>query len=138
MGVWLLLAPPSVAPLIEEIRQVATVFTSFEDTKIVPFLLLFVVDSKALEAAIALMDGHVDGDTVLWFAYPKKSSKRYRSDINRDEGWLPLGKLGYEPVRQIAIDEDWSALRFKKATRIKKLTRKTSMALSEEAKRRLE
>lgn len=137
MGVWLLQAPPSVSQLTEEIRQEAAVAISCEEAGIVPFLLIFVVDSKALEAAIESMDGHVDGETILWFAYPKKSSKRYRSDISRDDGWQPLGNLGYEPVRQISIDEDWSALRFKQAGRIRKLTRQTSMALSEEAKRRL-
>jgi hypothetical protein len=30
---------------------------------------------------------------------------------------------GYEPVRQIAIDDDWSALRFRKPEKIKKMVR---------------
>ena len=74
---------------------------------------------------------------VLWFAYPKKSSKLYRSDINRDAGWDVLGKFGFEPVRQIALNEHWSALRFRVVAEIKNLTRRTFMAISEEAKKRL-
>jgi len=34
-----------------------------------------------------------------------------------------LADDGYEPVRQVAIDEDWSALRFRKVEQIKKMTR---------------
>lgn len=52
-------------------------------------------------------------DAVLWFAYPKQTSKRYTSDINRDLCAAALKPLGLQPVRQIAIDDDWSALRFK-------------------------
>lgn len=73
-------------------------------------------------------------ELLLWIAYPKKSSKRYKSEINRDHGWLSLGEQGYEGVRQIAINENWSALRFKHVSRIKTITR--SFAMSEEGKRR--
>jgi hypothetical protein len=30
-------------------------------------------------------------DAVVWFAYPKRSSKKYKSGINRDNGWQILG-----------------------------------------------
>jgi hypothetical protein len=39
-------------------------------------------------------------------------------------------------VRQIAIDEDFSALRFRKVEFIKKITRSKDMALTETAKNR--
>ncbi|WP_391118049.1 hypothetical protein [Psychrobacillus sp. L3] len=35
-----------------------------------------------------------------------------------------LANEGFEPVRNIAIDEDWSALRFRKVENIKKMVRK--------------
>ena len=57
-------------------------------------------------------------------------------DFNRDTGWDALGNLGFEPVRMIAIDEDWSALRFREAKFIKTITRRESFALSKEAKER--
>ena len=45
---------------------------------------------------------------------PKGTSKRYKSEIHRDTGWQAIGQAGFEPVRAVAIDEDWSALRFRR------------------------
>jgi len=74
-------------------------------------------------------------DGLLWFAYPKKASKRYRTDISRDDGWLPLGELGFKAVRQIAVDADWSALRFRQVGHIKTLQRKPARAMTSEGKK---
>ncbi|MFD2514170.1 YdeI/OmpD-associated family protein [Pontibacter locisalis] len=52
---------------------------------------------------------------MLWIAYPKKSSG-IKSDLTRDEGWKPVAELGFAGVRQIAIDEAWSSLRFKQTS----------------------
>jgi len=45
--------------------------------------------------------------------------KKYTCDISRDNGWQALGELGFEGVRMVAIDEDWSAVRFRRAEYIK-------------------
>jgi hypothetical protein len=76
-------------------------------------------------------------DVELWFAYPKKSSKKYKPDISRDNGLQPLGDAGFEGVRQIAIDEDWSAIRFMKIELIKSFKRDKSRAMSETGKKRI-
>jgi hypothetical protein len=76
------------------------------------------LSGKAIESA--------KEDGVLWFAYPKLSSK-IKTDINRDNGWGVLQKKKFEPVTQIAIDETWSALRFKPIDKIPKMTRKKVM-----------
>ncbi|MDG1276314.1 MAG: hypothetical protein P8O16_03470 [Algoriphagus sp.] len=65
-------------------------------------------------------------DQQLWIAYPKKTSKKYKATINRDSGWGELEAHDFEGVRQIAIDEDWSALRFRKIKYIKTMNRKFS------------
>jgi hypothetical protein len=57
---------------------------------------------------------------MLWFAYPKKSSVNYTCDFSRDTGWEILGRHGFEGVRMVAIDQDWSALRFRRVEYIKK------------------
>ena len=62
-------------------------------------------------------------EAVLWMSYPKKSSAKYRSDLSRDDSWRELGDLGFEPVRQVAVDADWSALRFRRAEQIPELAR---------------
>ena len=59
-----------------------------------------------------LLDAHRDRLTcpdTLWVAYPKAN----RTDINRDTLWPILAEYGLRPIAQVAIDEVWSALRFR-------------------------
>lgn len=58
-------------------------------------------------------------DGKLWMAYPKGTSRRYKSDINRDRGWDSVTGAGFRPVSQVAIDDDWSALRFRNVKFVK-------------------
>jgi hypothetical protein len=39
--------------------------------------------------------------------------KANRADLNRDTLWPVLGEYGMRPVSQVAVDEVWSALRFR-------------------------
>jgi hypothetical protein len=59
------------------------------------------------------------GDATVWFAYPKGTSKKYQCDFNRDNGWDTLKAQGFDTVRAVAIDEDWTALRFRRVEFIK-------------------
>ena len=68
--------------------------------------------------------------------YPKGSSRKYRCEFNRDSGWPVLGAAGFEPVRMVAIDEDWSALRFRRVEHIKSMTRNPRGAISRAGKRK--
>jgi len=79
------------------------------------FALAFAAMKKDLVKAAQDLKPFVDADTVLWFAYPKQTSRAFTSDLNRDSCWAALAPFGLQPVRQIAIDEDWSALRYKQA-----------------------
>jgi hypothetical protein len=64
-------------------------------------------------------------DCLLWLSYPKKSSKKYKgSDCSRESVAGLISEEGFEPVRQVAIDDDWSALRFRHVSQIKTMTRK--------------
>jgi hypothetical protein len=89
---------------------------------------------KAKQVTFSLLARKAKGDAILWFAYPKGTSKRYKSQISRDHGWNVLGQEGFEPVRMVAIDEDWSAKRFRRATFIKNMTRPKKYRLTERAK----
>lgn len=51
-------------------------------------------------------------DTVLWVIYPKKSSA-IASDLNMMSSWDELTRLNLRPVASAAVDETWSAIRFK-------------------------
>ena len=56
---------------------------------------------------------------VLWLCYPKGGAKA-GTDINRDTGWDVMLLAGWGPVSQIAIDERWSALRWRPESDVKR------------------
>ncbi|NJB87291.1 hypothetical protein GGR26_003071 [Lewinella marina] len=128
--------PESFAAEIQAMAGETTFVTDPEAAEEVPFVLVFARTRDAVNAAAESVVPRLAGDAVCWFCYPKKSSKKYQSDITRDTGWTALGEHGMEPVRQVAIDADWSALRFRRVEHIKQLKRSTGMLLSEEGKAR--
>ena len=98
------------------------------------WMLLFAYTAKDVDEFCQAIGEQLEGDPMIWFAYPKKSSRKYKTDINRDQGWESVGKLGLEGVRIVAIDADWSALRFRKVEHIKTMSRRKSMTLSAKGK----
>jgi hypothetical protein len=102
----------------------------------IDFLMVFVTKLQEIETAITTLFPKISGDAIVWFCYPKGTSKKYKCEFNRDNGWAVLGSFGFEPVRMVAVDEDWSALRFRKTTYIKTLTRSSSFAISADGKAR--
>jgi hypothetical protein len=52
-------------------------------------------------------------DRLAWIAYPKAG--QLGTDLNRDRLAAALAGRGVQPVRQVAIDDVWSALRFRPA-----------------------
>lgn len=78
----------------------------------VPCVFLFAQDSADLEAYGKRALTAVIPDGLLWIAYPKKSAG-LKTDLTRDEGWVTITKAGFRPIRQIAVDDTWSALRFR-------------------------
>jgi hypothetical protein len=54
----------------------------------------------------------VDEGGVLWICYPKLSAKT-PSDLSRAAVRDAMASHGWTAVSQVAIDETWSALRFK-------------------------
>ena len=57
-------------------------------------------------------------DGLLWVAYRKGPHSR-EAGLNRDRGWDALDAAGWRPVRQVAVDEEWSALRFRPRENVK-------------------
>lgn len=120
-------APESFATEMDAMRAITAVWQTWPEKA--HFILAFATKQEEIDILAADFLAHSEGDAVLWIAYPKSSSKRHKCTFNRDTGWTALGDAGFEPVRQVAIDEDWSALRFRKVGFIKTMTR--SFALSE-------
>lgn len=128
-------APDSFKKDMDEMKHLAAVKSTLTGAKSVEFFMAFVTKQKEVDDVTAKVAPLVSGDGVLWFVYPKGTSKKYKCEFNRDNGWAPLGKEGFEPVRMVAIDEDWSALRFRRAEHINTMTR--SFAMSETGKKKV-
>lgn len=60
---------------------------------------------------------------ALWFAYPKRTS-RLAQDLSRDHGWKVLADQDIHAVTQVAIDADYSALRWRHRDEIATFTRR--------------
>jgi hypothetical protein len=103
----------------------------------VEFAISFVIAQKEINDTVSSLAPKLQGDAIFWICYPKGTSRKYKCDFNRDQGWTILGDYGFEGVRQVAIDEDWSALRFRKVEYIRTLSRKPKMLLSKEGRARL-
>ena len=115
-------APESFEREIASLKGV-TVRRSMSDAKQIEFSLTFATRQKEVDSLAKTVGRKAAGDAIVWIAYPKKSSKKYTCEFNRDSGWPSMGEAGFEPVRMVAIDEDWSALRFRRAEFIKNMTR---------------
>jgi hypothetical protein len=130
------LNPPSSFEFnLNLMEGLATILHSLDEVNATEFILAFCTKQAEVDSVANQAVAKLSSDGLLWFAYPKGTSKLYKCDFNRDTGWEVLGKLGFEPVRAVAIDEDWSALRFRKVGYIKKMTR--SSAITEEGKERI-
>ena len=127
-------APKSFESEIEALEGII-VQRNMKRVSSITFALYFVQTIKSISAAATTLS-KAKGDPVIWFAYPKASSKTLSCDFNRDKGWEALGTAGFEGVRQVAIDADWSALRFRRVEHIKSLKRAPSFTLTKEGKRR--
>jgi hypothetical protein len=101
------------------------------------FAMAFVITQAELDAASKKLAAACAGDAVLWMVYPKGTSRKYRCEFNRDSGWPVLGAAGFEPVRMVAIDEDWSALRFRRVEHIKAMTRSQDNRISREGRKKV-
>lgn len=94
------------------------------------FALAFVVTQAQLDDSSTRLAAACDGDAILWLVYPKGTSRKYKCEFNRDSGWPVLGAAGFEPVRMVAVDGDWSALRFRRVEHIKSMARNPANAIS--------
>ena len=75
-------------------------------------LLLFVTSLEEAGRLVPQAIQQVDRQGLLWLAYPKGGS-RIKTDVNRDRLWQALSATGWRPVRQVALDETWSAMRYR-------------------------
>lgn len=91
-----------VGPLPENVRTV----TRMDEAATA---LVFAADAASLRAILAADKDQLARPGAFWVAYPKAN----RADINRDSLWPILAEYGMRPISQVAVDDVWSALRFR-------------------------
>ncbi|MGO4108384.1 hypothetical protein [Paenibacillus sp. YAF4_2] len=83
------------------------------------FVQLFVNNAAELEDRLPSVLPLLEEDAVFWITYPKQSS-RVKSDLNRDTLAAAVQEsTPYRPVSNVAVDEKWSALRFRLKEKVK-------------------
>ena len=97
-------APDSVIGLLSELE-------THGGSDLGPALLVFVANEAALKKHDALIVKAAASDRLTWVSYPK--SGQLGTDLDRDTLTASLIEHGVQPVRQVALDDVWSALRFK-------------------------
>jgi len=128
--IYVINAPDSMTSELKAIGEWYQVKTQLPRSPRADFLMVFVYEQSEIEKMVSRLVKVLSNDPILWMTYPKKSSKKYTSDISRDHSWQPLGDIGMEGVRIVAVDDDWSALRFRYVKHIKKMSRHKGMILS--------
>ncbi|MFA5944857.1 MAG: hypothetical protein WC876_10370 [Candidatus Thermoplasmatota archaeon] len=84
-----------------------------KDAKSAKAVLVFMKNADELRAFSAPLVTAARRDAIAYLAYPKAG--QLGTDLDRDNIWVMLQEQGIKPVRQIAVDDVWSALRFRPA-----------------------
>jgi hypothetical protein len=74
-------------------------------------VLAFVKTTVEVDARCGPVVEAAKKDRIAWIAYPKAG--QLGTDLNRDVLWKHLLEKGIQGVRQVAIDDVWSAMRFR-------------------------
>ena len=107
-------APASFEPALAALKGRTLHRALAATTPQIEFFLAFVTRKAEVDKLAPQLSKRAPGDPILWFAWPKSTSKKFTCDFNRDTGWDALRALGFDTVRAVAIDDDWSALRFRR------------------------
>jgi predicted SnoaL-like aldol condensation-catalyzing enzyme len=102
----------SLAPLPDQVEVSQNLGSTHE------FVQFFATKkSDIAKSAKKLLQSATPG-ALVWITYPKKTSG-VDSDLSREAVWAAMEGTGWRPVSQIAIDEIWSALRFRPTEDVK-------------------
>jgi hypothetical protein len=102
--------PEEMATLLGALPAGAELVTAA--TKPSALILMFARDKAALVKGLPACRRELEPGGALWVAYIKATSGK-KTDINRDSIRGYVGTIGLDTVSQIALDDDWSALRLK-------------------------
>ena len=107
--------PPVSVTIIDQPEGVDLEFgsgiTTVTDPATADAVVVFLPNREALERRRSLVAEAAGTDRLTWVAYPKAG--QLATDLNRDILWDLLATSGIKPVRQVSIDDVWSAVRWR-------------------------
>ena len=108
--------PAGYADLLRPLPEGAELVDSTQEP--VDVVQVFVRDSADLERAAPAAIRAMKPGGLLWVCYPKGGQKA-GTDLHRDVLWDVMGKqTGLVGVSLVAVDEKWSAMRFRAADKV--------------------
>jgi len=112
----LIISPPPgylklLAPLSDDITVSSTADGMY------PFVQVFATRLSEISRFTQRLSKHAAPNALVWISYPKKTS-RTGGDLSRDLIREAMSGTGWRAVSIVAIDEIWSALRFRPAGQV--------------------
>jgi hypothetical protein len=107
--------PPGYLKLLRPVPDGLTV--SSRAHGMYPFVQVFATRLSDIRKFTQRLSKHAAPNALVWISYPKKTSKT-DSDLSRDLIREVMSGTGWRAVSIVAIDEVWSALRFRPAGQV--------------------
>jgi hypothetical protein len=107
--------PPGYLKLLAPLHHGLNV--SSKAAGIYPFVQVFATRLSEIGTFAKKLPKHAAPNALVWISYPKKTSK-VAGDLSRDLIREAMSGLGWRAVSIVAIDEIWSALRFRPAGQV--------------------
>jgi predicted SnoaL-like aldol condensation-catalyzing enzyme len=115
--------PPGYLKLLASVPDGPAVSSRADGTY--PFVQFFATRLAEIRAFARKLLKHAAPNALVWISYPKKTSKT-GSDLSRDVIREAMSGTGWRAVSIVAIDEVWSALRFRPAAQVGSRPKRTS------------
>lgn len=107
--------PPGYLKLLSPLPDGLTV--SSRAGGMYPFVQVFATRLSEISRIAEKLSKHAAPNALVWISYPKKTSKT-GGDLSRDLIREAMSITGWRTVSIVAIDEVWSALRFRPAGQV--------------------
>jgi hypothetical protein len=104
--------PPGYLKLLTPLPEGLTVSSRADGTY--PFVQLFATRLSEIRKFARQLSKYAAPNALVWISYPKKTSQT-NSELSRDRIREAMRGTGWRSVSIIAIDQVWSALRFRPA-----------------------
>ena len=108
-------APAGYADLLEPLPDGAALVDALQPG--LDFVQVFVRNAEDVERFVPGALAAIRTDGLLWVCYPK-GGKKAGTDLNRDILWAQMGRYDLSGVSLVALDDTWSAMRFRPADKV--------------------